>query len=440
MASISNDPNGRRRILFIAPDGARKTIRLGKCDRKSAESICRHIEALLAAKIGGQPVPRDTAAWLASVGDLLRDKLAAVDLVDAPKRATLGEFLRSYVLNRPDVKSSTLEVWQQPVRNLVTFFSDDKPLRDITAGDAEQFGQWLRTQNLAAATVAKRLSFARTFLHVARKHKLVDENPFAEVKIPAVDVSKRQAFVERDVIDKLLAVANPTWKTIVTLSRFGGLRCPSEVLSLEWEHIDWKAGRITVPSPKTDRYDGKESRVIPLFPELRTHLAAALTAAEPGQKYVVGGKMGDGYRAAATKTPGQWINANLRTSFGRLLTRAGVAPWPRLFHNLRSSRETELLEQFPVQVVSAWMGHDAKVCLKHYAQTTEDHFKRAAGGAESGARVAQNPAQQSVVASCEDSHPSGANHDGINSSAKTCDSLPFTAQTISGEGGKRGNG
>ena len=78
MASIVNDPNGRRRILFVAPDESRKTIRLGKCDRKTAESICRHVEALLAAKIGGQPVPRDTAAWLAGVGEKLRDRLAAV--------------------------------------------------------------------------------------------------------------------------------------------------------------------------------------------------------------------------------------------------------------------------------------------------------------------------------------------------------------------------
>src|SRR5262245_63420120 len=100
MASIANDPNGRRRILFVAPDESRKTIRLGKCDRKSAEAIARHVEALLAAKIGGQPVPRDTAAWLADIGTALRDKLAAVGLVESLKRATLGEFLDSFIGNR----------------------------------------------------------------------------------------------------------------------------------------------------------------------------------------------------------------------------------------------------------------------------------------------------------------------------------------------------
>src|SRR4051812_49431111 len=121
MASIANDPGGRRRILFVAPDESRKAIRLGKCDRKSAEAIARHVEALLSAKMGGQPLQRDTAAWLSEIGEGLKAKLAAVGLIEAPKRAALGEFLRSYILNRPDVKPATLEVWQQPCRNLTKF-------------------------------------------------------------------------------------------------------------------------------------------------------------------------------------------------------------------------------------------------------------------------------------------------------------------------------
>ena len=49
MASVVNDPGGRKRILFVAPDQSRKAIRLGKCGLKSAEAINRHVEALLAA-------------------------------------------------------------------------------------------------------------------------------------------------------------------------------------------------------------------------------------------------------------------------------------------------------------------------------------------------------------------------------------------------------
>src|SRR6516225_9098143 len=96
MASVVNDPGGRKRILFVAPDQSRKAIRLGKCGLKSAQAINRHVEALLTAKIGGQPLPRDTAAWLAEIGVTLRDKLAAVGLVEPLQRLTVAEFLKSW--------------------------------------------------------------------------------------------------------------------------------------------------------------------------------------------------------------------------------------------------------------------------------------------------------------------------------------------------------
>ncbi|QEL14116.1 tyrosine-type recombinase/integrase [Limnoglobus roseus] len=319
----------------------------------------------------------------------MKDKLAAVGLIDAPKRSTSGEFLRSYVLNRPDVKSSTLQVWQQPCRNLITYFGDDKPLGSITAGNCDQFKAWLTTQELAPVTLAKRLTFARTFFHTARKHKLIDDNPFAEVSIPAANVGARQSFVGREPVDRLMGMANPTWRTIIALSRFGGLRCRSEVLSVEWRHVDWERNRLTVPSPKTDRYDGKESRTIPLFADLRPYLEEAFELAEEDQTHVVGGN-----HLTKANGPNGWKNCNLRTSFEKFVKRAGLELWPRLFHNLRSSRETELLEEFPTHVVARWMGHDPNVSLKHYAQTTEQHFERAASGAKSGAPAARNPAHQ----------------------------------------------
>lgn len=432
MASIVNDPNGRRRILFVGPDEIRKSIRLGKCDRKTAESICRHVEALLSARVTGDPVKPTTAAWLAEIGAKLRDRLAVVGLIEAPKRVALGEFLKNYILSRPDVKPATLEVWSQPCRNLTEFFGEDKPLRKITTGDCDQFKAWLLTQNLAPATVAKRLSFARTFLHVARKHKLIAENPFSEVKIPTASVSGRQRFIDRDATQKLLDVASPTWRTIIALARFGGLRCPSEVLSLEWRHIDWERGRLTVPSPKTDRYDGKGTRTIPLFPELRAHLQEAVERAAPGQTHVIGGD----HLAKAARSTG-WKSCNLRTAFGKLIHRAGLKPWPRLFHNLRSSRETELLEEFPVHVVALWMGHDAKVSLKHYAQTTDEHFERAAGGAESGSPGAQNVAQPVAVGNGDESHDIGVNGDGVASCATPCESPRHNEHAYSGGGGIR---
>ena len=51
MASIGNDPGGRRRILFVGMDGKRHTIRLGKMPKRSAEDVKRRVEALIAAQI-----------------------------------------------------------------------------------------------------------------------------------------------------------------------------------------------------------------------------------------------------------------------------------------------------------------------------------------------------------------------------------------------------
>src|SRR6185437_14370054 len=40
--------------------------------------------------------------------------------------------------------------------------------------------------------------------------------------------------------------------------------------------------------------------------------------------------------------------------------------WPRLFHNLRASRETELVESYPVQVVTSWLGNTPSAAMRHY--------------------------------------------------------------------------
>ncbi len=68
---------------------------------------------------------------------------------------------------------------------------------------------------------------------------------------------------------------------------------------------------------------------------------------------------------------------NLRTHIQRIIRKAGVEPWVKLWQNLRSSRETELVERFPIQVVTAWLGNTPAVAMKHYLQVTDDHWKRA---------------------------------------------------------------
>jgi integrase len=200
-------------------------------------------------------------------------------------------------------------------------------LAEVTEADADDFKMFLVAQKLAPTTVSKRLQFARMFFRAAKKRKLIADNPFAEVSAKAVMRQDRQRFITREETDRLLDVCNPTWRVIVALSRYGGLRCPSEVLSLRWQDVDWEAGRIVVQSPKTEHHVGKASRAIPLFAELRTILAEAFELAPEGAVYVV-----DGNHREAANTASGWRNCNLRTQFERIVKRAGLQPWPRLFH------------------------------------------------------------------------------------------------------------
>lgn len=83
------------------------------------------------------------------------------------------------------------------------------------------------------------------------------------------------------------------------------------------------------------------------------------------------------------------------------------------------------------------MVHDAKVCLKHYSQTTEEHFERATGGAKSGAQVAQNPAQQITASYGRESLDGALNPDESASCAISCATQLLATTRLSGEGGIR---
>ena len=70
-------------------------------------------------------------------------------------------------------------------------------------------------------------------------------------------------------------------------------------------------------------------------------------------------------------------NANLRKHLLRIIKRAGLTSWPKLFQNLRATRETELAETYPLHVVTAWLGNSQLVAAKHYLQVTDQHFAKA---------------------------------------------------------------
>ena len=81
MASIGTDEGGYRRILFSAPDGKRKTIRLGKASMRQAEAFRVRVELLLHSNCVGHAPDPETAGWLAGLDEVMRDRLARAGIV-----------------------------------------------------------------------------------------------------------------------------------------------------------------------------------------------------------------------------------------------------------------------------------------------------------------------------------------------------------------------
>jgi len=385
MASISCDDGGHKRILFFGIDGERRAIRLGKCSMDQAIKVKIKVQGLVAGQMTGA-TEREVLEWITDLPDVMHEKLAAVGLVKPRENVAaskLGDFIDGYIAGRNDVKPNTLIGLGQARRNLVAFFGRERTLVSITEGDADEYRLYLLGKGLAINTARRLLGRAKQLFRFACRKRILRDNPFAGIESNVRSNPARQFFITRDVADKVLASC-PTleWRLIFALARYGGLRTPSETLAIKWGDIDFhEEGRIRVPSPKTEHIEGKASRMIPMFPELRPLLMEAYTAAEPGAEYII--------------TSYRHHNCNLRTHFERIINRAGLTAWPKLFHNLRASRQTELAETFPAHVVCAWLGNTQAVAQAHYLQVTDEHFKLAATTpVDEVKKAAHFPAQQ----------------------------------------------
>ena len=367
MASLTRDKNGSKRIQFMLAKGDRRTIYLGKVNVKSAEQFLARVEHLIASVQTGTPIDSQTAQWLAGLPDETYAKCVHVGLVESREATTthtLDSMLDEYFATM-SVKPSTRTRYAQTRRLLLEHFNNHRALDSITTRDADKWRSFLESKQFASAKIARDVSVARMFFKQAVRWNMIPSNPFEGVRAGAQTNRARLYYLEpQDALKLIDAAPDADWRCIIALARFGGLRCPSEVLGVRWGDIDWATNRMLVRSPKTERHVGKAERFVPLFPELRSVLISAYELAPEGTEFVV-----NRYRDTS---------ANLRTNLNRIITRAGLVAWPRLFNAMRASRATELASQYPSAVCTAWMGHTQAIAVAHYHMVRDEDFAKAA--------------------------------------------------------------
>jgi integrase len=302
------------------------------------------------------------------------------------------------------VKAGTRTTYLQALGMLRTHFGESTPIGTITPAHADEWRKAIAdpvtvkdadgkesTKRLAPATVAKRVRVAKAVFRKAVKWGLIASSPFADLRAGSQSNPDRAFYVAGETVRSILAACpDDEWRAIVALSRFAGLRCPSEVAALRWGDVNWDRGRLMVRSPKTAGHEGHAVRVVPIVPELRSILQDLFDRAEVGAEAVVPRLRGP--------------SMNLRTQFERIIAKAGVKSWPRLFHNMRASCATDWVERFPAHVVAGWLGHSPLIAAQHYLQTRDAHFDLAAGVGSAG-EAAANPATQTRPSSPTASKP-----------------------------------
>jgi integrase len=362
MATLSNS-KGLMMIQFrLDATRPRQTIRLGRVSVKAAWGILHHVEHLAASARLGITLPAETAAWLRRLDDGMHERLVRVGLAVPRLSSLLGPMCGAYLARRSDLSASARANIAQACGSLISFFGHTCPVSQITKAHA---ADWRRQVTKAPATVAMYVKKARQVFQDAVDRKVIAENPFAGLKVGSMSNPARMRFVSADDVRRIMEWC-PTmeWRLLFAMARWGGLRIPSEIRDMKWFDVDFAHNRIRVYAPKTKHHEGGETREVPLFPELRQDLIDAFHLSE--DEYVFPTLRG---------------RENPRRRALQIMKKAGVAPWPKVFQNMRSTRQTELEEMFPSHVVCRWMGNTQAVSRRHYLQVTDEHFARAANSA-----------------------------------------------------------
>ncbi len=394
MATIRTKPTGSKAIQVVLSDGARRAIGIGRASKKDAESFCHHIGKLESATLSGRAVESATARWVAATKPSVRARLEELGLIE-PSTAVEAELITvdmlvSRYLDELDVKPRTVFRYRNQTQFMKDYFSTERPVSELNSGDGERFLKWLRRkkkkngESLAQNYIHKILKTSRQVFAFGVANELLFANPLAGISLPERVNDDRDFEITPDMTEQILKAANPQFRLIIALARYGGLRCPSELTGLRWSHFLWDQDRFIVHSPKTE-HCGKEKRLVPIFAELRPWLLEAQELAPDGSDRV-------------------FLNideeTNLRTETLRILERAGVTEEiPRFFQNCRSSRQTELETEFPLHVVCKWLGNSERTARKHYLKVRESHFQQAAS-------AGVFPSVQNMTATC--SKPSQA--------------------------------
>ena len=212
-------------------------------------------------------------------------------------------------------------------------------MRDVTRAQAEGFVTAL-AKKVKPATVNYYLRTLRAIFTVALEWQVIEENPFKSVRTLKWDAPSPRILTREEVARLFIALQDhaPSYVPLIAFYLMTGMR-RTEALRLEWAHVNFDSGVITVARTK-----GRRPRLIPMAPAARRILLARRELGKPFDWYP--SSVNRTFRTVREKAKLEDVTLHdLRRTFGTLLAQAGVSS---LF-------------------IQQWMGHtDPSVTREHY--------------------------------------------------------------------------
>lgn len=348
MSSLTHESGSRTGYrLRVYTAAGRKSIWLGPIEQREAVAVQRHVDEIIASQTADLPIPRATQQWLDRCDASLRAKLQPITGAARTVSMAIDEYLHA-----------RHEQWAHATADSVArslgILSDGVGKLKLEAASVDALESIHAAIESAPSTRGKIAKDWRAFFAWCVDNRWITDDPARHLST-TVAVRAKQ-FISADVVHRLLDACNdPELSLVITLSRWGGLRIASEIRQLDWSDIDLDAGRMTV-------HDAKRGgqRVIPLFPELRTALEA-----QP--------------EGPLLPTLREMSHAGITRRFETLLASCNVQPWPALWHSMRATRETELIELYGVATAAHWIGNSTAVAMRSYAMVPDSAWASAAG-------------------------------------------------------------
>lgn len=282
-------------------------------------------------------------------------------------------FTRYSELRKGQIDARTLSMHRKTAENLEEWAGDVR-LDRITAARAEDFPSFIRDQGVTEETVSLHVRNARVLFEWARRRRLIAVNPFVDVKVQGAGGVRRFHYVKLTDLEKILAECpDDRWRAMFALCRRAGLRF-GEAWRLEWADVNWKDGTLAI-HPEGGRETTKQRyRVVPMDPELARLMLECHERATEGRAAMV--PQNNVFRQATA-----------------IIKRAGLPAYPKPFHALRKSLETDWLGRYPVMTVCKMLGHAPTVAAKHYHQVHDSEIKAITGGVDPMVAMAKRMAE-----------------------------------------------